>query len=71
LIAIDDPYNTYLYEGLPPGPICSPSISSIEAILYYEEHDYYFYVVSKDNPKSHVFSSTSEEHLYAVEENMS
>ncbi len=69
ILAMDDLYNTYLYAGLPPGPICSPSISAIEAVLYYEEHDYYYYVVSKDNPRSHIFSKTFEEHEAAVEAN--
>jgi len=66
---IDNLYNTYLYEGLPPGAICNPSSSSIRAVLNYEEHGYYYYVVSKDNPKAHVFSKTLEEHKQAVEAN--
>ena len=66
---IDSPYNTYLYEGLTPGAICNPSSSSIRAILNYEEHGYYYYVASKDNPKSHIFSETLEQHKIAVEAN--
>jgi UPF0755 protein len=53
-------YNTYKYKGLPPGPIASPGISSIEAALYPEEHGYFYYVF--DNNK-HVFSKTYKEHL--------
>ncbi len=40
---IDSPYNTYLYEGLPIGPICSPGLASIEAALYPESTDYWFF----------------------------
>lgn len=69
MLELDDPYNTYKYEGLPPGPICNPSSSSIKAVLNYEEHNYYYYVVSKTDIRSHVFSETLEEHKQAVEEN--
>lgn len=57
---IDHPYNTYLYRGLPPGPITNPSLSSIEAALYPEEHDYLYMVASPDG--DHSFSETFEEH---------
>ena len=57
---IDSPYNTYMYEGLPVGPIASPGKSSIDAALYPEESQYYFFVVGKDG--THVFSQTVEEH---------
>jgi len=63
---VSDPYNTYLYEGLPPGPICNPGISSINAALYPEKTDYYFFVARGDG--GHVFSSTYEEHLEAIKE---
>jgi UPF0755 protein len=57
---IDHPYNTYLYRGLPPGPITNPSLSSIEAALYPEDHDYLYMVASPDG--NHDFSETFEEH---------
>jgi len=41
-LEIDSPYNTYLYEGLPPGPICCPRMASVEAALYPDDHAYYF-----------------------------
>lgn len=66
---VDNPYNTYKYEGLPPGAICNPSSASIKAVLNYEEHGYYFYVVSKSNRRAHVFSETFEQHKQAIEEN--
>ncbi|NSW92349.1 MAG: endolytic transglycosylase MltG [Firmicutes bacterium] len=62
---IDDPYNTYLYEGLPPGPICNPGRDSIEAALYPEEHDYLYFVVKNDGTGTHYFSKTFSEHLGA------
>lgn len=58
---IDDPYNTYLYEGLPPGPICNPGLKSIEAALYPEEGSQYYYFVARGDG-SHHFSKTLSEH---------
>jgi len=62
---IDDPYNTYMYEGLPPGPICNPGRDSIEAALYPEEHDYLYFVAKNDGTGGHYFSRTFSEHLGA------
>lgn len=56
----DSPYNTYLYPGLIPGPICSPGLSSIDAVLWPTETDYLYFVARGDG--SHVFSITFEEH---------
>ncbi len=42
-LEIDDPYNTYLYEGLPPGPICNPGLASIEAAIHPADTDYWFW----------------------------
>jgi UPF0755 protein len=63
---IDSPYNTYLYEGFPIGPICNPGIECIEAALYPEATDAYYFVLGKDG--QHVFSNTYEEHLAAMAE---
>jgi UPF0755 protein len=60
---VDSPYNTYLYPGLPPGPIDSPGLSSIQAVLYPEIHDYLYFVALPDGSGRHVFSKTWEEHL--------
>jgi UPF0755 protein len=59
---IDSPYNTYKNRGLPPGPICLPSISSIEAVLKYENHDYMFFCASDDFSGYHSFAKTIEQH---------
>lgn len=54
-------YNTYLYLGLPPGPISNPGLSSIEAAIYPEDSDYLYFLTKPDG--STVFSKTYEEHL--------
>jgi UPF0755 protein len=63
-LKLDNPYNTYLYPGLPPGPICNPGRESLQAALYPASDDY-FYFVSK-NDGSHIFSRTLREHQAAV-----
>lgn len=65
---IDSPYNTYKYAGLPVGPVASPSKSAIEAALYPETHDYYYFVAKSDG-SGHIFSKTFQEHNRAVAEN--
>ncbi len=57
-------YNTYAHAGLPPGPICSPGLASLEAALHPEDHDYYYFVAKGDG--SHKFSKTLREHNRAV-----
>ena len=59
-LTIDDPYNTYVNEGLPPGPIANPGLASIQAALDPTETGYYFYVARRDG--SHIFSRTAAEH---------
>lgn len=58
------PYNTYLYPGLPPGPINNPGLASIQAALQPEANDYLFYVAKPDG--SHVFSKSFAQHRAAV-----
>ncbi|MCJ7814153.1 MAG: endolytic transglycosylase MltG [Candidatus Atribacteria bacterium] len=60
-LKIDSPYNTYLYKGLPPGPICNPGLDSIMAALEPEEGDYLFFILGENG--RHIFSRTYEEHL--------
>ncbi len=59
---VDSPYNTYLYRGLPPGPICLPSISSINAVLNYENHEYMFFCAKADFSGYHAFARTNAQH---------
>jgi UPF0755 protein len=56
----DSPYNTYKYQGLPPGPICNPGKASLLAALYPANVDYLYFVAKGDG--THVFSTTLEEH---------
>lgn len=65
-IAIDSPYNTYIIEGLPPGPINSPGKVSIIATLEPADVDYLYFVAKGDG--SHYFSKTYDEHIHAAEE---
>ena len=60
---VDHPYNTYVYEGLPPGPIANPGLSSINAVIYPAQTDYYFFRARCDGSKYHNFSTTYEEHV--------
>ena len=57
-LEVDSPYNLYKYYGLCPGPICSPSLASIEAVLAPESTTYYYYVASPQLDGSHTFCST-------------
>jgi len=59
---IDSPYNTYKNKGLPPGPICMPTIASIDAVLDYEKHSYMFFCARADLSGYHAFSRTLAEH---------
>ncbi len=61
-LQIDSPYNTYLYSGLPPGPINIPSVSSIDAVLNYEKHNYIFFCAKDDFSGYHVFAVTNAQH---------
>lgn len=60
-VLVDSPYNTYMYPGLPPGPVCSPGLASIESVLEPAETPYLFFFSKFDG--SHAFAETYEEHL--------
>jgi len=62
--AVNSLYNTYLHPGLPPGPICSPGVDSIQAVLQPEESEYLYFVARGDG--SHIFARTFQEHLQNV-----
>jgi UPF0755 protein len=65
-LEIESPYNTYKHPGLPPGPVNSPGIKSIEAALYPAPVPYLYFVAAEDG--QHVFSRTLVEHNRAIEE---
>lgn len=64
---VDSPYNTYLYPGLPPGPIANPGLSSIQAALQPAQHEYLYFVALPDGSGRHVFAKTFEEHSVNVQ----
>jgi UPF0755 protein len=66
-LTLESPYNTFKVQGLPPGPICSPGLASILAVLNPADTAYlYFHAIGEGQ---HVFASTLEEHLRNQEQN--
>jgi UPF0755 protein len=61
-LEVDSPYNTYIYAGLPPTPICMPDMVVIEAVLSYEKHDYYYFCARAEMDGKHNFARTHREH---------
>lgn len=61
-LEIDSPYNTYKYAGLPPGPICMPSIASLDAVVNAEDHEYLFFCAKADNSGVHAFAKDYAAH---------
>ncbi|MEZ4858053.1 MAG: endolytic transglycosylase MltG [Flavobacteriaceae bacterium] len=61
-LEIDSPFNTYKYEGIPPGPIAMPDISSIDAVLNSESHHYFYFVADVTNFGYHKFAKTLAQH---------
>ncbi|MEN8789031.1 MAG: endolytic transglycosylase MltG [Flavobacteriaceae bacterium] len=61
-LELNSPYNTYKYKGIPPGPIAMPDISSIEAVLNPEKHNYYYFVADVQNFGYHIFAKNLAQH---------
>lgn len=61
-LELDTPYNTYKYRGIPPGPITMPDISSVDAVLNPEKHNYYYFVADVENFGYHMFAQTLAQH---------
>jgi UPF0755 protein len=70
LVRVDSPYNTYLHNGLPPGPICSPALASIEAAMHPARHDYLYYVAMPGPEKRSMFASTLAQHAANIRKRM-
>lgn len=66
--SVVSPYNTYLNDGLPPGPIASPGLSSIRAVLEPVDHNYLYFVATPDGTGRHVFAETWDEHVENVQQ---
>ena len=62
-LQIDSPYNTYLYPGLPPGPIANPGLAALHAVAFPAQTPYYYFRAACDNSGRHNFSETYQEHL--------
>lgn len=61
-LEVDSPYNTYKYPGLPPGPICMPSIDALDGVVDFENHDYLYFCAKDDLSGAHAFARTLAEH---------
>jgi UPF0755 protein len=62
-LKVDSTYNTYLYSGLPPGPIANPGLPALQAVAYPAQTPYYYFRSTCDGSGRHVFAETFEEHL--------
>lgn len=67
-LQVESPFNTYKHAGLPPGPICTPSPKTIDAVLAAPKTDYYFFVAKKDFSGYHTFSQNFAEHRKNADE---
>jgi UPF0755 protein len=62
-LEINSPYNTYMYAGLPPGPIAIPEPRVIDGVLNYEKHEYLFFCAKDDFSGYHAFARTYSQHI--------
>ncbi|HEY6010087.1 MAG TPA: endolytic transglycosylase MltG, partial [Nitrospirota bacterium] len=62
-LQVESPFNTYKYAGLPPAPISNPGESSLKAVAYPPQTNYYYFRARCDGSGEHVFAQTFDEHL--------
>jgi len=62
-LKVDSPYNTYLYKGLPPGPISNPGLEALSAVAHPADTPYYYFRAKCDGSGEHFFAETFDEHL--------
>jgi UPF0755 protein len=62
-LQVDSPYNTYIYAGLPPGPISNPGLAALKAVAFPAQTPYYYFRAACDGSGRHLFSETFDEHL--------
>jgi UPF0755 protein len=67
-LMVNSPYNTYMYKGLPPGPICLPTVKTIDATLNVEKHDFLFFCADISKPGYHKFTKNFREHVGVAKE---
>jgi UPF0755 protein len=61
--SLDSPYNTYLYPGLPPGPICNPDAAALQAVAFPADSTYLFFRAACDGSGRHNFAETNLQHM--------
>jgi len=61
-LELDSPYNTYKYAGVPPGLIAMPDVSSIDAVLNAQSHEYLYFAANPEEPGYHIFAKTLSQH---------
>jgi UPF0755 protein len=62
-LQLDSPYNTYIYPGLPPGPIANPGLAALRAVAFPAQTPYYYFRAACDQSGRHNFSETYDQHL--------
>jgi len=67
-LQVESPYNTYMNSGLPPGPICTPSLQTLDAVLQQPQTNYLYFVAKSDFSGRHVYTETYDQHLKVAKE---
>jgi UPF0755 protein len=62
-LTVDSAYNTYLYPGLPPGPIANPSLNALRAVALPAQTPYFYFRAACDDSGNHLFAETFEQHV--------